>query len=78
MNASIDKTWHSKCTQRDKIEYPGTFWKAIEDMADAVEDAKNQESITKQELIAELELLLVHCMKKMVATPTCTSYSIFR
>lgn len=60
------------------MEYPDNHWTLVNKLADVLEDAKKDTSLTKEELIIELEDIVGKTIKKMVAHPMKTSYCLFR
>ena len=60
------------------MEYPDTIWTVALKIADQVEDAKNDASLSKEQLVHDLEPLVIDLMKKILAHPTTTSYCLFQ
>lgn len=60
------------------MEYPETHWDLVNQMADIIEDARKDETITKAELLEELNPIVMNMIQKMVATPMASSYCLFR
>ena len=60
------------------ISYPKTFFDALRDATDFTESARHNEAVTKQDAIDGVEMRLSFMLKKLLAAPTATSYSVFR
>lgn len=60
------------------FEYPDTLWSIAQKIADEVEDANQNENVSKQDLVEALNPLTSLLMQKLVATPTATSFSLWR
>lgn len=60
------------------MEYPDTIWTVALKIADHIEDGKNDENVSKEQLVNDLEPLVIDLMKKILAHPTTTSYCLFQ
>ena len=58
--------------------YPETFLKTLLSLTRYVEEAKTNPAIDKEELIAGVEKRASLLVGKLVATPTCTAFCIYR
>lgn len=63
---------------RMDISYPKTFFDALREAAEFAESARHNEAVTKQDAIDGVEMRLSFMLKKLLAAPTATSYSVFR
>ena len=55
-----------------------TFYDMLRDSLASVERFRHDESVTKQDVLDSMENYLSNMLKKMIATPTATSYCVFR
>ena len=61
------------------VEYPKTHWSLACEILDDIEMYKlNKDHTDVDRLISDVEKNVLEMVKKMVATPTATSYSLFR
>jgi len=60
------------------ILYPKTFFDALRDATDFTESARHNDAMAKGDILDGVEMRLSFMMKKVLAAPTATSYSIFR
>jgi hypothetical protein len=58
--------------------YPKTFFDALCEATTYVESARNDDAITKADALDGVEMRLSFMLKKVLAAPTATSYSVFR
>jgi hypothetical protein len=55
-----------------------THWDVMNQIMDLIEEAKSSNTMTKDDIVAQMEPLLSNMMCKMLSHPTATSYSIYR
>jgi hypothetical protein len=62
----------------DSVSYPKTFFDALRDGIEYVEDCRRNDSVSKTDALDGMENRLSFMLTKVLATPTATSYSVFR
>lgn len=60
------------------VTYGPTFLDMMRSCLDAIESFRVQEDVSKADVLDSMENRVSLMMRKMVATPTTTSYCIFR
>lgn len=55
-----------------------THWDVVCEIMDDIQEAKTESSITKKDLIENLEKKMCIMMQKMLSNPQVTSYSIYK
>jgi hypothetical protein len=58
--------------------YPKTFLDAIMESIQFIERCRDNDSFTKRDVLESMENRLSFMLRKMVACPTSTSFSVFR
>lgn len=58
--------------------YPKTFFESLCDSMQYTESARHNEAMSKEDALDGVEMRLSFLLSKLLATPTATSYSIFR
>lgn len=62
----------------DPVWYPKTFFDALRDGVDFVEECRRSDAVSKEDALDGMERRLSFMLTKMLAAPTATSYSVFR
>jgi hypothetical protein len=60
------------------VVYPKSFFDAIRDSIEYIEECRRTDSVSKTDMIDGMENRLSFMLTKVLATPTATSYSVFR
>ena len=59
------------------MSYPATLWDLVKKLTDTVLDARENDAVTKSDLIDSVENEVAQIISKMVAVPTTTSFCMF-
>jgi hypothetical protein len=60
------------------VSYPKTFFEALRDGVEFIEECRRTDEISKHDVLDGMEKRLSFMLSKMLATPTATSYCVFR
>jgi hypothetical protein len=60
------------------IQYPKTFFDALQESIQFVEESRLNEGMSKADVLDSVEKRLSFLMAKLLAAPTSTSFSVFR
>jgi hypothetical protein len=57
--------------------FPKTLWDVVKEISDLVYDAKEDDNISKEELIESLENNLAIIISKLIITPTTNNFCMY-
>ncbi len=60
------------------VAYPKTFFESLRDSMEYLEDSRRNDAMSKEDVLDGMEKRLCFMLSKMLATPSATSYSVFR
>ena len=60
------------------VVYPATYFDKIRDGLEYLDQAAADEAVTKERLIEEVRSRLAFLLRKLLAAPTSTGFSVFR
>jgi len=65
-------------TPESGVVYPATYFDKIRDGMEYLDQAAVDEAVTKERLIEEVRARLAFLLRKLLAAPTSTGFSVFR
>ena len=60
------------------VVYPDTYFDKIRDGMEYLDQAAADEAVTKERVIKEVQARLAFLLRKLLAAPTSTGFSVFR
>ena len=65
-------------TTESSVVYPSTYFDKIRDGLEYLDQAAVDEAVTKERVIKEVQARLAFLLRKLLAAPTSTGFSVFR